>query len=84
VLIAADFSTFTANPKTLAIILSQLRRIYDGNFSREFGTEENPEKRSWSGRLTVFAGAVPDIDRHYTLFQSLGLVPVVLRQDFVR
>jgi len=72
VLIAADFSTFTANPRTLAIILSQLRRIYDGNFSREFGTEENPEERSWSGRLTVFAGAVPDVDRHYTLFQSLG------------
>lgn len=72
VLIAADFSTFTANPKTLTIILSQLRRIYDGNFSREFGTDENPEERSWKGRLTVFAGAVPDVDRHYSLFQSLG------------
>src|ERR1700693_238058 len=71
-LIAADFSTFTANQKTLTIILSQLRRIYDGNFSREFGTDENPEERSWSGRLTVFAGAVPDVDRHYSLFQSLG------------
>jgi hypothetical protein len=72
VLIAADFSTFTANPRTLPIILSQLRRIYDGNFSREFGTDENTEERSWSGRLTLFAGAVPDIDRHYSLFQSLG------------
>jgi hypothetical protein len=72
VLIAADFSTFTSNPKTLAVILSQLRRIYDGNFSREFGTDENLGERSWSGRLTVFAGAVPDVDRHYSLFQSLG------------
>jgi hypothetical protein len=72
VLIAADFSTFTANPKSLPIILAQLRRIYDGNFSREFGTDEHTEERSWSGRLTLFAGAVPDIDRHYTLFQSLG------------
>lgn len=72
VLIAADFSTFTSNPKTLGVILSQLRRIYDGNFSREFGTDENLEERSWSGRLTVFAGAVPDVDRHYSLFQSLG------------
>ena len=72
VLIAADFSTFTSNPKTLGIILSQLRRIYDGNFSREFGTDENAEERSWKGRLTVFAGAVPDVDRHHSLFQSLG------------
>lgn len=72
VLIAADFSTFTANPKTLQTILAQLRRIYDGNFSREFGTDENPEERSWKGRLTLFAGAVPDIDSHYSLFQKLG------------
>lgn len=72
VLIAADFSTFTSNPKTLPTILAQLRRIYDGNFSREFGTDENIEERSWTGRLTLFAGAVPDIDGHYSLFQRLG------------
>jgi hypothetical protein len=72
VLIAADFSTFTSNPKTLQVILAQLRRIYDGHFSREFGTDENMEERGWSGRLTLFAGAVPDIDGHYSLFQKLG------------
>ena len=72
ILVAADFSTFTSNPKNLPIILSQLRRIYDGHFSREFGTEENMDERAWHGRLTVFAAAVPDIDRHYSLFQNLG------------
>ncbi len=72
VLIAADFSTFTSNPKTLQTILAQLRRIYDGHFSREFGTDENMDERAWQGRLTVFAAAVPDIDRHYSLFQNLG------------
>lgn len=72
VLVAADFSTFTSNPKTLQTILAQLRRIYDGHFSREFGTDENVEERSWKGRLTFFAGAVPDIDNHYSLFQRLG------------
>ena len=72
VLVVADFSTFTSNPKTLQVILAQLRRIYDGNFSREFGTDENMEERSWQGRLTLFAGAVPDIDGHYSLFQKLG------------
>jgi hypothetical protein len=72
VLVAADFSTFTSNPKTLQVILAQLRRIYDGHFSREFGTDENLDERSWRGRVTVFAGAVPDIDGHYSLFQKLG------------
>jgi hypothetical protein len=72
VLVAPDFSTFTADPTALKTILAQLRRIYDGNYSREFGTDENPEERSWQGRLTFFAGAVPDVDRHYSLFQTLG------------
>jgi hypothetical protein len=71
-LVAADFSTFTSNPKTLGPIMSQLRRIYDGHFTREFGTDENLHERTWAGRLTFFAGAVPDIDRHYSVFQGLG------------
>ena len=72
ILVAADFSTYTADPKTLLAILAQLRRIYDGNYSREFGTEENLEERDWRGRLTFIAGAVPDVDRHHQLFQKLG------------
>ncbi|MGB2668061.1 MAG: hypothetical protein WAK48_28970 [Candidatus Acidiferrum sp.] len=72
ILIAADFSTYTADPKTLKVILAQLRRIYDGNYCREFGTDEHLEERNWEGRLTFLAGAVPDVDRHYSLFQSLG------------
>lgn len=71
-LIAADFSTFSSNTKTLGAIVSQLRRIYDGNFSREFGSEENLDERSWTGRLTLLAGGTPDVDKHYQLFQSLG------------
>jgi hypothetical protein len=72
VLVVADFSTFTSDPIALKTILAQLRRIYDGNYTREFGTDDHPEERSWQGRLTIFAGAVPDVDRHYSLFQSLG------------
>jgi hypothetical protein len=72
ILIAADFSTYTADAQTLKVILAQLRRIYDGNYCREFGTDENLEERNWKGRLTFLAGAVPDVDQHYSLFQSLG------------
>lgn len=72
ILVASDFSTYTADPRNFKVILPQLRRIYDGNYCREFGSDENPEEREWHGRLTIFAGAVPDIDRHYSLFQKLG------------
>jgi hypothetical protein len=72
VIVAADFSTFTSDPNMLKIILAQFRRIYDGNYCREFGTDENLHERNWKGRLTFFGGGVPDIDRHYSLFQSLG------------
>src|SRR6516225_8205002 len=73
ILAVADFSTFVCqDPKTLQTVLAQLRRIYDGNYSREFGTDENLEDREWTGRLTFIAGATPDIDRHYSIFQLMG------------
>jgi hypothetical protein len=72
-LIAADFSTILSmDERSRARILAQLRRIYDGHFSREFGTEENLDERSWKGRLTFITGATPDIDHHYSVFRSLG------------
>jgi hypothetical protein len=72
ILIAADFGTYTSDPKSFGLVLAQQRRIYDGNYSREFGTDEHLEEREWRGRLTVLAGAVPDVDRHYAIFQKMG------------
>ena len=73
ILAVPDFSTFSCqDPKKLSTVLSQLRRIYDGNYAREFGTEENLEDRAWAGRLTFLAGATPDIDQHYKIFQLMG------------
>src|ERR1700691_6189263 len=72
-LVAADFSTILSmDERSRAKILAQLRRIYDGHFSREFGTEENLVEREWKGRLTFITGATPDIDSHYLVFRSLG------------
>jgi hypothetical protein len=72
-LIAADFSTILSmDERSRAKILAQLRRIYDGHFTREFGTEENLTERSWKGRLTFITGATPDIDQQYSVFRSLG------------
>ena len=72
-LVAADFSTILSmDERSRARILAQLRRIYDGHFSRQFGTEENLNEREWKGRLTFITGATPDIDAHYLVFRSLG------------
>jgi hypothetical protein len=72
-LVAADFSTILSmDERSRASILAQLRRIYDGHFSRQFGTEENLDEREWKGRLTFITGATPDIDSHYLVFRSLG------------
>jgi hypothetical protein len=73
ILVGADFSTLTStDPKALGKILSQLRRIYDGNYSREFGTDENLEERAWKGRLTLLVGATRTVDSQYAVFQALG------------
>lgn len=73
ILVSADFSTITSADRRLrAKVFAQLRRIYDGHFSREFGTDENLDERSWEGRLTFMAGATPEVDRYHSVFQSLG------------
>jgi hypothetical protein len=73
ILVIPDFSTVLAmNKNKQPVILSQLRRIYDGSFAREFGTAENLNDRKWRGRITLLAGVTPEFDRAHTVFQSLG------------
>lgn len=73
ILVNADFSTtLSMDRHKKAAVLSQLRRIYDGFFRREFGSDENLDEREWKGRLTFLAGVTPDVDSYHGLFQSLG------------
>jgi hypothetical protein len=73
ILIAADFGTIMSmDSRTRGVVLAQLRRIYDGKFSREFGTDENLDERNWSGRITFVAGTTPEVDNSWSVFQSLG------------
>lgn len=73
IIVTPDFSTVLAmdNRKRPAI-LAQLRRIYDGSFSREFGTGENLSEHKWEGRITFLAGVTPEFDRQHSVFQALG------------
>jgi hypothetical protein len=73
IIISADFSTvLEIDEKTRGKILSQLRRIYDGQLRREFGSEENLDEREWKGRITLLAGATPEVDRFHKVFAALG------------
>jgi hypothetical protein len=73
ILVACDFSTYLSmDRRAQGRILSQLRRIYDGHFTREFGSDESPGESEWRGRITMLAGVTPDIDSHYAVFRSLG------------
>jgi len=50
-------------------ILAQLREIYDGSFSKEWG---NGKSLAWSGKVGLLAGVTGVIDREYALGAILG------------
>ncbi len=71
ILVIADFSTVLSMPREKrGSILADMRRIFDGDLRKEYGTTEG--SRAWSGRITFLVGATPDVDRHYAIFQTLG------------
>lgn len=65
-----DFGTvLTMYREKKAEILAQLREIYDGGFTKEFG---NGKTFRWAGKVGLLAGVTPIIDREYALNQVLG------------
>ena len=65
ILVIADFSTVLSMPRERrASILADMRRIFDGDLRKEYGTTEG--SREWSGRITFLVAATPDVDLHYT------------------
>lgn len=79
IIICKDFSQVLSMPhKQKAPILADLRDIYDGYISKSFGTGED---KTWSGRITFIAGTTPDLDMHYSVFQTLGERFLQVRSD---
>lgn len=71
ILLCPDFSTILAiKSDDRNAILADLRRIYDGELRKEFGTSESVP--IWRGRITLVAAVTEDIDKHYSVIQSLG------------
>lgn len=70
ILIMKDFTTvLNMRYEDKNIILSQLREVYDGRYSKTFGTGK---AFTWEGRLTLIAGVTSIIDTHSSVFQTMG------------
>ena len=71
-LVFKDLTTSLAkNRDAEAEIFAALREIYDGDYSRHFGTDGGTEKE-WHGRLGVIAAVTSEIEKHRTMFSTLG------------
>jgi hypothetical protein len=72
ILVAPDFSTvLEGKHDDRAKIFSDLRRIYDGQLRKEYGTA-GAERHEWRGRLTFITCVTPAVDGYTAVFQSLG------------
>ena len=80
ILVFPDFSTVLSMSRNhRGAVLADMRRISDGALRRELGTAEHPSEREWRGQLTFLVAATPDVDRHYSIFQTLGERFVMVR-----
>ncbi len=80
IIVYPDFSTvLSMHREHKASVLSDMRRIYDGQLRKEFGIANPSEEPEWRGRLTFCVAATPDVDRHYSIFQTLGERFVMVR-----
>ena len=80
IIIYPDFSTVLAmKHEKKASILADMRRIFDGEIRKEFGTSQSVAERQWKGRITFGVAVTPAIDEHYSIFQTLGERFVMIR-----
>jgi len=59
IILISDFTViFSKSPETKNAILSQMRMVFDGEYTRHFG---NRAPYTWRGHLGIIAGATPSI-----------------------
>jgi len=69
-LIIKDFGTIlTMYREARGEIFAQLREVYDGQYSKAFGTGESI---SWDGKIGLLAATTPVIDKYMSVNQMLG------------
>lgn len=71
ILLFKDFTTVLEKDKDeRRQIIAQMREIYDGSYSKKFGSLD--EKVSYKSRFGFIAGVTPVIDKHWKIMQQLG------------
>jgi hypothetical protein len=71
-LILKDFtSILSMHRDARGQLLSALREIYDGDWTRHLGTDGG-KKLHWSGKLGLVAGCTPTIDNHHAVTSAMG------------
>lgn len=75
-----DFSTILSmNRDNRGSVLADMRRIYDGHLRKEYGTNDSRSQHEWRGRITFSVATTDEVDRHYSVFQTLGERFVMIR-----
>src|SRR3990167_6010334 len=65
-----DFtSILSTNPEARGEIMGQLREIYDGEYSKDFGTGE---RKRWKGKIGLIAGVTTKIYTTQELYAAMG------------
>ncbi len=69
-LVLKDFTTvLSMRSEQQQEILAQLREVYDGSYSKAFGTGV---KIDWQGHVGFMGACTPVYDRHYSVIGSMG------------
>lgn len=67
-----DFTTIlTKRREDRDQILGALREIYDGEYSRQFGTSKHTESK-WKGKITIVAAVTPVIESMWAVNNKMG------------
>ena len=75
---STPFSTILGmKAEARASILADMRRIYDGEFDKEFGTADSLQARVWKGRITFVVAATRRGQILFLFFQTLTETVVV-------
>lgn len=72
IVICKDFTTVLAmNADGRQRLLAALREVYDGNWTRNVGTDGG-RTLAWQGRIGLVGGCTPTIDRHHGVMSAMG------------
>jgi len=70
IILISDFTViFSKSPETRNAILSQLRMVFDGEYTRHFG---NRAPYTWKGHLGIIAGATPSVYNRMSEVADMG------------